>query len=142
MEQNAYFTVEAALIIPLVLGILVFLIFIMFYQYDRCLLEQDIGMVVFWGATVRAHNNQQLMEEVQNREANIYWEKYILFYPQEMKASIGNGKVSVEKRGDISILFSGLSTVPGLKSWEITTCYTNRRLSPKFILRSIKKNYK
>ena len=44
MEQNAYFTVEAALIIPLVLGILVFLIFIMFYQYDRCLLEQDIGI--------------------------------------------------------------------------------------------------
>ncbi len=142
MEENAYFTVEAALIIPLTLGILIFLIFIMFYQYDRCLLEQDIGMVAFWGTTVKADDNQLLMEEVQNREANIYWEKYILFYPQDMNVSIGNGKVSVEKRGDISILFSGLATVPDLKNWEIVTSYTNRRLSPKFMLRSINKNYK
>ena len=142
MKQNAYFTVEAALIIPLALGILIFLIFIMFYQYDRCLLEQDIGMVAFWGTTVKAQDNQLLLEEMQNREANIYWEKYILFYPQDLKVSIGNGKVSVEKKGDISILFNSLATVPDLKRWEIATSYNNRRLSPKFMLRSIRKKYK
>ncbi len=142
IKQNAYFTIEAALIIPLALGILIFLIFIMFYQYDRCLLEQDIGMVAFWGATVKAQDNQILLEEMQNREANVYWKKYILFFPQDLNVSIGNGKVSVQKKGDISILFNDLATVPDLKKWEIASSYSNRRLSPKFILRIIRKKYK
>lgn len=40
-SAEAYFTVEAAMVIPIVLGILVMLIYLAFYLYDRCILAQD-----------------------------------------------------------------------------------------------------
>lgn len=40
-EAGAYFTVEAALIIPVVLCIFVMIIYLSFYLYDRCVLAQD-----------------------------------------------------------------------------------------------------
>lgn len=40
-EAEAYFTVEAALVIPIMLGIFVMVLYLSFYLYDRCLLSQD-----------------------------------------------------------------------------------------------------
>jgi hypothetical protein len=40
-DHDAYFTVEAALVIPIVLGILVMIIYLSFYLYDRCVMAQD-----------------------------------------------------------------------------------------------------
>ena len=41
MEAEAYFTVEAALIVPVVVCIFVMIIYLSFYLYDRCVLTQD-----------------------------------------------------------------------------------------------------
>ncbi len=41
METDAYFTVEAALIVPIVLCIFVMIIYLSFYLYDRCVMSQD-----------------------------------------------------------------------------------------------------
>lgn len=51
-KKNAYFTVEAALVLPIVIAALLFVIYMMLFQYDRCLLEQDMGAIALWGALV------------------------------------------------------------------------------------------
>lgn len=43
--MKGYFTVETSLILPMVLAVQVFLIYAMLRQYDRCLLEQDMGIL-------------------------------------------------------------------------------------------------
>lgn len=40
---RAYFTVEAAVLYPVVLGVVLLMMYLLFFQYDRCLLEQDMG---------------------------------------------------------------------------------------------------
>ena len=40
-EAEAYFTVEAALLVPVVLCIFVMIIYLSFYLYDRCVMAQD-----------------------------------------------------------------------------------------------------
>lgn len=40
-NENGYFTVEAALIFPMALLFTVMMIFLAFYSYDRCILEQS-----------------------------------------------------------------------------------------------------
>lgn len=49
-KKNAYFTVEAALVLPIVIAALLFVIYMMLFQYDRCLLEQDMGAIALWGS--------------------------------------------------------------------------------------------
>ena len=39
--EDAYFTVEAALLIPMVMLFTVMMIFLSFYSYDRCILERS-----------------------------------------------------------------------------------------------------
>ena len=43
---GGYFSVEAALVLPVVLGVYLFLITMLFVQYDRCLLEQDMASML------------------------------------------------------------------------------------------------
>lgn len=43
---NAYLTVEAACVIPIMLGVTILIISLMIYQYDRCLLEQDVSLYI------------------------------------------------------------------------------------------------
>ena len=40
-EAEAYFTVEAALLVPVALCIFVMIIYLSFYLYDRCVMAQD-----------------------------------------------------------------------------------------------------
>ena len=42
-KAGAYLTVEAALILPMVLGVIILVIYLLFFQYDRCLMEQNVG---------------------------------------------------------------------------------------------------
>lgn len=41
VKADAYFTVEAALIMPMVLALYVLIIYASFFMYDRCVAEQD-----------------------------------------------------------------------------------------------------
>jgi len=68
-NRNAYFTVEAALVLPVVIGAILFVIYMMLFQYDRCLLEQDIGGIALWGSIVEASDTAELEQKVRQLEA-------------------------------------------------------------------------
>ena len=44
---DAYFTVEAALVIPVVISIIVMVMYLSFYLYDRCVLSQDCYVLCY-----------------------------------------------------------------------------------------------
>lgn len=48
---GAYMTIEASLIIPMVIGILVSLVFLAFFLYNRCVLTQDMYILCLRGST-------------------------------------------------------------------------------------------
>ena len=87
-ENNAYFTVEAALVLPLVISILIFVIYMLFYQYDRCLLEQDMGALALWGSLEEAADAASFEEKVRNRIAQLYREKYMAWSYIQMEAGL------------------------------------------------------
>jgi len=44
---GAYNTVEAAFVIPMALGVMIFIIYLSFYLYGRCILSQDCYILSF-----------------------------------------------------------------------------------------------
>ena len=44
---EAYFTVEAALVMPVVLCVIVMILYLSFYLYDRCILAQDLYILSY-----------------------------------------------------------------------------------------------
>lgn len=62
-KAEGYFTIEAALLLPLVIMLIVFMIFLSFYCYDRCILEQCAYAAALRGSSNRFLSNEDAYEE-------------------------------------------------------------------------------
>ena len=115
--MKAYFTVEAACVLPIVLGVYVFLIYGMFYQYDRCLLEQDVAQQVL---------NEQWNIEQKSGEL----EQYLAFRLEDNVLKIEIGKVSAYAKGTVAAPFKEFMEWTNGGSWKVNASFTSVDVCP------------
>lgn len=58
MKEKGYFTVEASMILPMVTLFMTVMIFMSFYSYDRCILEQSAFQAAVRGSSNLIHSNE------------------------------------------------------------------------------------
>ena len=137
-KENAYFTVEAALVFPMVLGVIVLLIYLAFFQYDRCLMEQDMGMLALRGCTIWAEDKEALMQELMEQADKVYMDKYIAWNGSEATIRLEKGTVEVRQEGTLRFPFSSfIGSVEG--NWNTMAEYENRRVKPVNFIRLYRK---
>lgn len=131
--MKAYFTVEAACILPLVFGVYVFLIYGMFYQYDRCLLDQDVALMVLkeqW-----ADEQKTTVTGAQTQEL----EQYLAFGLEENALTIEKGTVRGWARGTVDIPFNELKAWTKQENWELEASFTSVNVKPTEWIRLTRK---
>lgn len=138
-SQTAYFTVEAALILPFTLGVIVFLIYMMFYQYDRCLIEQDIGILALRGTLSNFADKERLLQEMQEQETKISLDKFVALQRENTKFRLSGNLVIVNGGGKVITPFPDLSFLSGQGGWQIYTEFRNQRISPALFVRTCAK---
>ena len=144
MEENmekkvqAYFTVEAAMIMPLVIGAILFIIGCWFFQYDRCLLEQDMGILALRGSVVSAGGKENTAKQIQDWQSQIYKDKYVLWKQEEMEIKLEKNVVAVKGSGELQIPFTGAGILE-TAVWETQARYENHRVDPVLFVRSCRK---
>ena len=62
------FTVEAAVLYPIVLGVIVLMTYLLFFQYDRCLLEQDMGRAAVRSGSRWMQKKEELNRQLQEKD--------------------------------------------------------------------------
>lgn len=67
-NYKAYFTVEAAVLYPIVLGVIVLMTYLLFFQYDRCLLEQDMGRAAVRSGSRWMQKKEELNRQLQEKD--------------------------------------------------------------------------
>lgn len=134
-ERNAYFTVEAALVLPVVIGAMLFVIYTMLFQYDRCLLEQDIGAIALWGSLAEASNTAALEQKAQTRMSGLYREKYVAWRITELNAALDRNRFCVEGAGQLTFPVPGWNFWNGDNVWRTKASYGYSRLSPVTFIR-------
>ena len=98
-----YFTVEAAMVVSVVIGFYVFLITILLYMYEICIWEQNACRMLVWREYVRGYSSmyteieenvseEQVVEYVLRKNAEEEKTKYILAQ---------NVRTNMYKRGKI-----------------------------------------
>lgn len=136
---SAYFTVEAVLVLPIVFGVIFLVMYLMFFQYDRCLLEQDIGALALYGATVQADDNEDRMRQLADRANGLYEEKYVAWDSAEIGMKLERGKLMVERKGNLRFPLPGLAFWSGKDVWGTSVRYENTILSPTTMIRTWRK---
>lgn len=122
--------------LPVVLGVLGLVLYLLVYQYDRVILEQDLGML-----SVRVSSytlpGDLVEQEFTRLQHGLVREKYILGIWQQPKVEKGLGKVLVRGKLQLPVWIPVLKV--GEQEHDISAGYTNIRLSPLFVIRSCEK---
>lgn len=75
--MKGYMTVEASLVIPMVFGMVVFILSLLFYSYDRCLLEQDVMTYVVRSVYLDGDSVEEKTQSLEAELRNWYRDKYV-----------------------------------------------------------------
>lgn len=122
---SAYLSVEAALVMPVVLGVYLFLIAALLVQYDRCLLEQDMASML-----VKTSNHpgtpQQQLEYLQELTAAWDREQYLWIQPQSPHFIIQGQQIRLEAAGEYGMpVYGSLTDIGGPHRLELAFCLYN-----------------
>lgn len=134
-DKNAYFTVEAALVLPMVIGAILFVVYTLLFQYDRCLLEQDLGGIALWGSLAEAPDEATFQQMVQARLAGLYREKYAVWRITELDASLDKNRFVAEGAGKLTFPAPGWNFWSRDNVWEARGSYGYSRISPVTFIR-------
>lgn len=138
-KQNAYFTVEAALVLPLVTGALIFMVFLFVFQYDRCLLEQDMNMLAVFGATTAAESSGDLETSIRRRAWELNMDKYAAWELNVLQVTVKGDKVSVTGEGFFSLPLPEWNFFGTKNLWGARAYRETRRISPTDFIRLYRK---
>lgn len=130
---KAYFTVEAAILYPVVLGVVLLMMYLLFFQYDRCLLEQDMGRAAVRSGGRWMQKKEELNRQLQEKELLFDTEKYIAWESELPAWKLERSQVEVEQTGRMPYPFSVVVGVP--QYWSVKASFRVNRDSPVDILR-------
>lgn len=139
-KREAYLTVEAAMLIPMVLCLYVMLIYTAFYLYDRCLFRQDASLLCFRESIRREEGAPAVNpEQIRQNEKRQFGTKYFAVSRIQTQAT-KDGKKAVYQ-GSASVLptsFGGYFMMPK-KIWTLTFQASARKTDPPWSIRSFRR---
>lgn len=136
-KENGYFTVEAAMVFPIAFAVVLFVLYLLFFQYNRCIMEQDAGIIALQGASVSAENNEERIRLIRQAADELDMEKYVAWNDEEMELYLERGIVRVCDSGGVDVPF----VLPGVKTnfWKSETEFRNYIFSPVSFIRNCRK---
>ncbi len=137
-KVEAYFTVEAAVLYPIVLGIIVLMTYLLFFQYDRCLLDQDMGRAAVMAGGKWMEKKEELNRQLQEEKMFFDNSKYIVWETELPLWKLEKNHVTVEQTGRLKYPFSGMGTPH--KYWSARASFQAERNNPVEYIRKYR-NY-
>lgn len=138
-ETNAYFTVEAALVFPVVISAILLMVYLLLFQYDRCLMEQDLGAMALWGSVAEAVDSAALEEKVQKRMAEMYRDKYVAWKFSKLDAVLDRNHFLTKGEGYVAFPLAGWNFPGKGNIWNGKVDFDFSRLSPVTFIRLCRK---
>lgn len=125
-ELEGYFTVEASLVLPIVIGSIVFIIYVLLYWYNRCLMDQDTAMLAMQAVILDQGDVEQTGREAEAWRRQNLTEKYVGWQMGDIILSKQRDQIKVAREGKLLTDHS---------PWEAVTAYENKILHPSNFLR-------
>lgn len=134
---KAYFSVEAALILPVVFVLILFIVYLLCFQFNRCLMEQDMGILALRGAVMQTQDNGERADELGKIAEQMNSGKYLAWEMEEVNFTIGKGKVIVERLGQMKVPFK--KEDKGEVWWSTMAKYEDQIISPVAFVRTYRR---
>lgn len=97
--MKGYMTVEASMVLPVAFGVIMFVLSLLLYSYDRCLLEQDMSALVVRSEYMDAGTIQEKAQRVNAEVEQLYLEKYVWMDVSVPKLVVKEDAVQIRAEG-------------------------------------------
>lgn len=134
-QTEGYLTVEAALVLPMLMAVILFIIYMLLFQYDRCLLEQDLGALALWGSSVEEEDTRPLEELTRERMMSMYRDKYAAWVFTSLEAGLERNRFAAKGSGHLALPALTFGEWINGRVWRTEAVYEYRRLSPLAFIR-------
>lgn len=126
-------TVEASFIITWTIFIFVFLIYLSFYSYDKCVLFQDSYTVCFRGSVQKQEDN--IVPYISAHMKEQYGKKY--FATSEVRGSVNlRGNIAdVIGECKVNVPIRAVFTMSDASGWQIRTRARAQIINPTHVIR-------
>lgn len=125
LQKDAYFTVEAAMVIPVVFCILVMTMYLSFYLYNRCVLAQDC-YVLSYRQSIEKGNADRVGSEA----ARAQFGGKLFMLSRFETSSAGGGTIRVRGNADMTPPLFGLALFETEKNWTLGTEEKAKKTDP------------
>ena len=132
-NTGGYLTVEAALIMPIVFYVCIFIIYSGFFLYDRCVMKQDAYRAVLRASSIYRQDGQEVYNAAWDMLESLTTNKYIAT-DCEYEVAVQR-RVHVTIRGEIQVPFHGLAELTGASGWYIEETVESKCLNPVMFIR-------
>ncbi len=131
-----YFTMEAAIVLPIAALTFGLILSLICYTYNRCILEQDLGMISLRAVSFSI-DNRDVDRIIQRLDEGLYRGKYLACMPEEILYEQGVGELRIFAELE-------LGKPPLWSLWRgreqvLSLGYCNPRHNALFLIRSGKK---
>lgn len=132
-KAGGYMTVEAVFIITWTVFIFVFLIYLSFYSYDKCILFQDAYAVCFRGSIQKEED--QVVSYINTHMKEQFGKKY--FATSEVRGSVDRHGNTTDVTGEcqVKVPVRSLFTLQDKGGWIIRTRAKAQIINPTHIIR-------
>lgn len=138
-KESGYFTVEAVMIFPFVMGVILLVIYMWFFQYDRCLMEQDYALITVLGTEKQGLSPEERVEHIRKLISGLYTDEYYAWRMVNPEISVEKGKVRMKIEGSLEFPFYGFSFWSDDHIWESGAKREGTVIDKAFGLRTFRK---
>lgn len=135
---NGYLTIEATLIFTIVIGVYICVIYMLFYQYDRCVFEEEMGILLVKSSVCGLSNNEDRLLYFQQERNRCINESYISSKLTNSSIDIKGNKI--ELSGQMEFLFFQINILPMReKKNKISIIYRSNYKNPVYTVRGLRR---
>ena len=137
MNNKGYSTIEAAVIIPIILSIVLLLIWTGFFFYDRNVLSQAASRAAVCGSQMSYLENEEIADYVSNRVSELTEGKLILLDLAETTVTVTATNICVNVTGTMNVPdFIVLGNIYNGGTWNINIKEYGARLKSSMFIRT------
>jgi hypothetical protein len=103
--EDGYFSLEAALIFPMVLLFVTMMIFLAFYSYDRSIMGHSAYEAAMRGTSNHFKSTNEAQAEAKKAAAELIYEKLLAMGNFTYGVSVDSGSVSVNYKCNVNMPF-------------------------------------
>lgn len=136
---HGYMTLEAALVMPLVWFSLFFMIFAGFFQYDRCIAEQDGKRIILRASEMRGKDEATVIRTVMG-DGELAGEKKLLFSDAAQKElQVKRDKARIKISGRVNTILDSFVNGGNFQVFSYGAEYEVKKYDPVHFIRTCRR---